>query len=117
MLSQIIRRSCSRFVLVAIGSVLIAAFAAGSLRRPIKAAPVDPPPLTIAATFVDITPDNLGPYDGQAAANIPDCPAPCLSGLNGGRVHNLAPVPGDATTYFAASEVGGLFKSINGGVS
>jgi uncharacterized repeat protein (TIGR01451 family) len=30
-------------------------------------------------------------------------------------VHNLAAVPGDASTYFAASEVGGLFKSMNGG--
>jgi photosystem II stability/assembly factor-like uncharacterized protein len=32
-------------------------------------------------------------------------------------VHNLAAVPGNASTYFAASEVGGLFKSTDGGVS
>ena len=71
----------------------------------------------LAATFVDITPDNEGPYAGQPAAGIPDCPAPCESGLDGGRVHNLAAVPGNASTYFAASEVGGLFKSTDSGAS
>ena len=69
------------------------------------------------ATFIDINPDNVGPYPGQPAAGIPDCSAPCESGRDGGRVHNLSAVPGDATTYFAASEVGGLFKSTDGGSS
>jgi uncharacterized repeat protein (TIGR01451 family) len=69
------------------------------------------------ATFIDINPDNLGPYPGQTAVGIPDCSAPCESGRDGGRVHNLSTVPGDASTYFAASEVGGLFKSTNGGTA
>jgi uncharacterized repeat protein (TIGR01451 family) len=76
---------------------------------------------SVSATFTDITPDNLGPYAGQPAAGIPDCSAPCQSGLNGGRVHNLAAAAGlpgfTPTSYFAASEVGGLFKSIDGGAS
>jgi uncharacterized repeat protein (TIGR01451 family) len=104
-------------IYIIVGAALATALATGNLVRPIKAVAGDPAGPFVQATFVDITPDNLGPYDGQAAANIPDCPAPCQSGLDGGRVHNLAAVPGDATTYFAASEVGGLFKSTNGGNS
>ena len=64
---------------------------------PVAAAPVQD------VTFVDINPDNVGPYPGQPAAGIPDCSAPCESGRDGGRVHNLSDVPGDASTYFAAS--------------
>ncbi len=82
--------------------------------RPVNEAAAVAP---VTASFVDITPDNLGPYAGQPAAGIPSCPAPCESGVNGGRVHNLSAVPGDATTYFAASEVGGLFESGDGGSS
>jgi len=67
--------------------------------------------------FFDITPDNDGPMIGQTAIGVPDCPDPCASGRNGGRVNGLVGVPGDANTYFAASEVGGLFKSGNGGAS
>jgi hypothetical protein len=71
----------------------------------------------LAATFVDITPDNEGPIAGQPAIDLADCPAPCASGRNGGRVNGLAAVPGAPGTYFAASEAGGLFKSADGGLS
>jgi hypothetical protein len=40
-----------------------------------------------------------------------------VSGHDGGRVNGLSAVPGDPSTYFAASELGGLFKSTNGGAS
>lgn len=66
-------------------------------------------------TYVDINPDNEGPIAGQAGN--PACPDPCGSGRNGGRVNGLVAVPGDASTYFAASETGGLFKSTDGGNS
>jgi uncharacterized repeat protein (TIGR01451 family) len=59
----------------------------------------------VHATFEDISPDNEGPSIGFF-----DCPDPCVSGRNGGRVNGLSGVPGDPSTYFAASEVGGLFK-------
>jgi uncharacterized repeat protein (TIGR01451 family) len=95
------------FILTAL-TLLLGISVGGSVRR---AAAVP----QVSATFVDVTPDNEGSYAGQPAAGIPDCPAPCESGLNGGRVHNLAAVPGDASTYFAASEVGGLFESTDGG--
>ena len=67
--------------------------------------------------FVDISPDNEGPIVGQPADGIVACPDPCASGRTGGRVNGIAAVPGDAGTYFAASEVGGLFKSTDGGGS
>ncbi|HEV8366558.1 MAG TPA: DUF11 domain-containing protein, partial [Pyrinomonadaceae bacterium] len=77
--------------------------------------------LAATATFVDINPDDAGPITGQPAAKIDDCPEPCASGHTGGRVHNVAAVAGIPgivpTTYYAASEVGGLFKSVNGGAS
>jgi len=80
-------------------------------------APVAGPTASVRAVtpattdFGDINPDN-GP-------GLTGCPAPCTSQLNGGRVNGLAGVatfPGlTPDTYFAASEVGGLFKSIDGG--
>jgi len=78
-----------------------------------------PPPHAVqdGVKFFDITPDNDGPMAGQPAIGVPDCPDPYASGRNGGRVNGLVGVPGDANTYFAASEVGGLFKSGNGGAS
>lgn len=89
-------------ILALSGSLLVAASA-----RRAGAAPI---------TFADITPDNVGPIVGQAGVAT-DCPEPCASGHNGGRVNGLAGVPGDANTYFAASEVGGLFKTADGGAS
>jgi hypothetical protein len=73
-------------------------------------ASADPP------TFVDINPDGSGPL---VAIPDPDksCPFPCPSGGSGGRVNGLAAVPENPKTYFAASELGGLFKTTNGGNS
>jgi uncharacterized repeat protein (TIGR01451 family) len=69
--------------------------------------------------FDDINPDDGGPLAGQPGLGIEPCPDPCASQHNGGRVNGLAVVnelPGfTPTTYFAASEVGGLFKSVDGG--
>jgi uncharacterized repeat protein (TIGR01451 family) len=65
-------------------------------------------------TFNDINPDN-GP-----GLPLAECPDPCASQHNGGRVNGLAVSPGlpeglAPDTYYAASEVGGLFKSTDGG--
>jgi len=65
-------------------------------------------------TFNDINPDN-GP-----GLPLTECPNPCASQHNGGRVNGLAVSPGlpeglAPDTYYAASEVGGLFKSTDGG--
>jgi uncharacterized repeat protein (TIGR01451 family) len=65
-------------------------------------------------TFNDINPDN-GP-----GLPLVQCPDPCASQHNGGRVNGLAVSPGlpeglAPDTYYAASEVGGLFKSTDGG--
>ena len=72
-----------------------------------------------ATVFDDINPDDGGPLAGQPGLDIDPCPEPCASQHNGGRVNGLASVnefPGlTPITYFAASEVGGLFKSIDGG--
>ena len=58
-------------------------------------------PLTI--TFEDVNPNSstLDPTD-------PD-------GASGGRINKLASVPGDNQTFYAASEWGGLYKSVDGG--
>ncbi len=105
------------------GSLLIAPVVATALLTAVPMAPPLPAPAAHAGLFdslfeqlfdfattvspaktefADINPDNLGPTT--------PCPAPCVSGHTGGRVHNLSAVPGDPDTYFAASEVGGLFK-------
>jgi uncharacterized repeat protein (TIGR01451 family) len=60
----------------------------------------------VSATFEDISPDG----EVHTTDSYHLCPDPCVSGNNGGRVNGLSAVPGDASTYFAASEVGGLFK-------
>ena len=77
--------------------------------------------LAATATFVDISPDNEGPLAGQPGISVAACPEPCASQHNGGRVNGLAAVPGILgfvpDTYYAASEVGGLFKSIDAGGS
>jgi len=76
-----------------------------------------PPPIQVGSTrFVDINPENEGQTKGQPGV-VDDCPDPCASGESGGRVNGLAVVPDDPTTYFAASEVGGLYKSVDGGTS
>src|SRR5438046_882338 len=66
--------------------------------------------------IIDINPDHAG-FRAQPLAGIRDCPPPCPSGGSGGRVNGVAAVRGDPRTYFAASEVGGLFKSTDGGSS
>lgn len=77
--------------------------------------------LASTAIFNDISPDNEGPLAGQPGLNLDPCPEPCASQHNGGRVNGIAAAPGIPgifpTTYYAASEVGGLFKSTNGGAS
>jgi uncharacterized repeat protein (TIGR01451 family) len=72
------------------------------------------------ATFVDITPDNVGPIlVAQPGIGVDPCLDPCASQHNGGRVNGLEIVPGIPflvpTVYFAASETGGLFKRVNDG--
>ena len=80
-------------LLLFIGAIVsLAATAAG--------APVKP-------QFVDINPDDPG--------TPPGCPAPCPSAGSGGRVHRLATSKAQANDIYAASELGGLFKSENGG--
>jgi uncharacterized repeat protein (TIGR01451 family) len=75
-----------------------------------------PPPTVVAGTtFTDIGPDESGEIILQPGSGNEACPAPCPGGGSGGRVNGLAAVPGNASTYFAASEVGGLFKTIDGG--
>ncbi len=61
-----------------------------------------------ALQFTDINPDDSGP--------LPGCPAPCPSGGSGGRVHHLASSSSHPNEVYAASELGGLFKSVNGGI-
>ena len=104
------------------GLWLVAATAA--LVGSVSSAPAAP--AALAATprtteFVDINPDNEGPLAGQPGLGIAPCPDPCASQHNGGRVNGVATVPGVPgsvpTTYFGASEVGGLFKSVNGAAS
>ncbi len=62
--------------------------------------------------FVDINPDNED-------AETTECKEGelCVSQQNGGRVNGLAVVPDDPNVYFAASKVGGLFKSTDRGSS
>jgi len=62
-----------------------------------------------ALRFTDINPDQSGP--------LPGCAAPCASGGSGGRVHHLATSPARPDEIYAASELGGLFKTRNGGIS
>lgn len=65
-----------------------------------------------ATTFVDINPDN-------EKAGFLGCLStdPCSSQEDGGRVNGLAVVPDAPNIYFAASETGGMFKSMNTGAS
>lgn len=60
--------------------------------------------------FIDINPDESG-------AIAPGCPAPCLSGGSAGRIHHLASSAGNSQSVYAASELGGLFKSPDRGQS
>ena len=64
-------------------------------------------PAPFPATFTDVSPNNVGP--------LPGCGDPCAAGRTGGRVHNLASSSGRPDDVYAASEVGGLFKSVDGG--
>ncbi|MGE5275858.1 MAG: hypothetical protein ACM3SU_02580 [Acidobacteriota bacterium] len=57
--------------------------------------------------FKDINPDDSGPTR--------NCPAPCPSGGSGGRVHRLASSKERPDDIYAASELGGLFKSVDKG--
>jgi len=60
--------------------------------------------------FIYINPNESG-FSAQSDVGIGDCPSPCPSGGSGGRVNGLSAMPGNPTTYFAASEIGGLFKT------
>jgi uncharacterized repeat protein (TIGR01451 family) len=88
---------------------------------PVTANTVTVSSLAAVSTFHDVNPDNEGPLAGQPGLNLDPCPEPCASQHNGGRVNGLAAVAGIPgfvpNTYYAASEVGGLFKSIDGGGS
>jgi photosystem II stability/assembly factor-like uncharacterized protein len=67
----------------------------------------------VTPTFVDINPGNV-----DAGYVDTDCtPTGCTAQQDGGRVNGLAVVPDAPNIYFAASEVGGLFKSTDGGAS
>jgi uncharacterized repeat protein (TIGR01451 family) len=58
---------------------------------------------TIKPKFVNISPDFSGPSAG--------CPtAPCISAGSGGRVHTVASSNGRPGDFYAASELGGLFR-------
>lgn len=95
--------------------VVVMAMALGAGALPAASASGQPVAATDPATtvFSDINPDN-GP-----GLPIDQCPDPCTSQHNGGRVNGLAIAPGFPglvpDTWYAASEVGGLFKSIDGG--
>jgi photosystem II stability/assembly factor-like uncharacterized protein len=69
----------------------------------------------VAPWFVDISPEN----EERGYLNLfNDCPSTgCVSQQDGGRVNGLAVVADVPNVYFAASEVGGLFKSTDGGSS
>ena len=67
-------------------------------------------------SFVDINPD-ASDILNNPGVNIDPCPDPCLYGGSGGRVNGVDTVPDNPLISFAASELGGLFKSVNGGNS
>jgi uncharacterized repeat protein (TIGR01451 family) len=76
-----------------------------------------PAPRAHAATpgttiCTDISPDNEDAGNTNCQGVVP-----CVSQQNGGRVNGLAVVPDAPNIYFAASEVGGLFKSTTRGDS
>jgi len=56
-------------------------------------------------TFTDINPDK-----SNLDATDPD-------GASGGRINGLATVAGSNTTFYAASEWGGIYKTVDGGVT
>lgn len=63
------------------------------------------PAAAVTITFADVNPDSstLDPTD-------PD-------GASGGRINSLATVAGDNQVFYAASEWGGLYKSVDGGLT
>ncbi|HTG93276.1 MAG TPA: hypothetical protein VL866_11850 [Pyrinomonadaceae bacterium] len=67
-------------------------------------------------SFVDINPD-MSDILSNTGVGIDPCPDPCLYGGSGGRVNGVDTVPDNPLISFAASELGGLFKTINGGNS
>jgi hypothetical protein len=74
--------------------------------------PYDAGGAPIKPEFADINPDDSGPITAAVFGPIGDCPAPCLSGGSGGRVHRLASSKGRPNEVYAASELGGLFKAM-----
>ena len=63
-------------------------------------------PAAAGVEFKDISPD-FSPYYISGAAN----------GASGGRINNLAAVPGTNQVFYAASEWGGLWKTNDAGVT
>lgn len=90
--------------------LLVAVAAAFAFPHRVGGAPLQP-------QFVDINPDDSGAILPDSAGFIPDCPAPCPSGGSGGRVHRLASSKERPDDVYAASELGGLFKSEDSGVT
>src|SRR6266511_1561971 len=101
---------------VGLVALLVPLATVGTVARSTQAESGAQPAQAAAPMFDDINPDESG-FPAQPQVGIGNCPSPCPSGGSGGRVNGLAGVPGDAHTYFAASEIGGLFKTTNRGDS
>ncbi len=101
---------------VGLVALLVPLATVGTVARSTQAESGAQPAQAAAPMFDDINPDESG-FPAQPQVGIGNCPSPCPSGGSGGRVNGLAGVPGDALTYFAASEIGGLFKTTNRGDS
>lgn len=67
---------------------------------------LEPKPLMAGVTIQDISPDKSTFYSPTSAF-----------GASGGRVNGVASVPGSSKIFYAATEWGGLFKTVDGGIN
>ncbi len=64
--------------------------------------------ITTAASALNVTFEDVNPNSSTLDVTDPD-------GASGGRINKLAAVPGDNEVFYAASEWGGIWKSVDGG--
>jgi uncharacterized repeat protein (TIGR01451 family) len=102
------RYSRAIFIIIVFGLLVIAVLSSGITETTNAVA--------ARTSFVDINPD-MSDILSNTGVGIDPCPDPCLYGGSGGRVNGVDTVPDNPLISFAASELGGLFKTINGGNS